>query len=109
MKWTFSRWLLLGKEGDAAMELLNARIAPLMKHPKWKYARLQRFADGTLQVYLDCLPVPDLLLLEGLPISNLNISSTGAADLAPAFQSWSRLAGFRLGKSSHRSRILARL
>jgi serine/threonine protein kinase/Leucine-rich repeat (LRR) protein len=75
----------------------DARVKALFdvwrKLPGWeKREEKDRFhyeADGTVFLLLDSLPVSDLSVLKGIPISILSISSTKVEDLSP-------LAGFRL-------------
>jgi Leucine-rich repeat (LRR) protein len=49
----------------------------------WRESRIEKKADGTYRLDLHKLPINDLSALRGLPISDLDISSTGATQLGP--------------------------
>jgi len=83
----------LGLSRTATDARVKALFNSLRKLPGWgkktETERLRYETDGTIYLALDPLPISDLSILKGLPISTLNISGTQVADLRP-------LTGMRL-------------
>ncbi len=73
----------LGREADARMANIKAKLGSLTKDPKWDDARFTRRDDGTVELDLSDLALPDLSSLSDFPISALNIARVGASDLRP--------------------------
>jgi serine/threonine protein kinase len=62
---------------------LRARLREYKKQPGWKDDRVARLPDGTFKVDLMPLALGDLSVLDGQPVSILNLRSTGLVDLKP--------------------------
>ncbi len=84
-----------GHESEAVKALLEVRLKALTALPSWQTPadkpRIADNGDGTFAVDLSKLPVSDLSMLAGLPVSFLAIAECPVSDLSP-------LAGLPLRK-----------
>lgn len=69
----------LKRDSDTAGTLIKSRLKAIMAQPGWKSDMLKRLEDGTYSLDLRGFKVTDLTMLEGLPVSRLDI--TGLKDL----------------------------
>ncbi len=73
----------LGRQADARRAQIKEQLGGVTQQPKWNDARLSRHDDGTFELDLSDLALPDLSMLRDLPISVLNIARAGVSDLSP--------------------------
>ena len=84
-----------GRENEAMKSLIEVRLKQLTALPGWQTPadkpRIADKGDGTFSVDLSKLPISDLSMLAGLPVSFLDLERCPVSDLAP-------LAGLPLHK-----------
>ncbi|MEP6672131.1 MAG: protein kinase [Chthoniobacter sp.] len=73
----------LGRQAAVGMALIQTRLKSLAQQEKWNDARLTKQADGAYALDLSDLSVPDLSLLQGLPIGSLKLGRGTVTDLSP--------------------------
>src|SRR5262249_37640238 len=73
----------LRRQADLRFAKIKEQLGDITKQPAWNDTRLVRRDDGTVELNLSDLAVPDLSLLRDVPISVLNIARTGVSDLGP--------------------------
>ena len=74
---------ILGREAETVAGRLLTRLKSITALPLWYDSRVERLPNGTFKVDIGGLPVPDLSVLSGFPISELSVGGCGATDLAP--------------------------
>ncbi len=72
---------ILGQSQDKLEIAIRARIKQYTSQPKWKVQNLHRLPNGTFRLNLGGFALGDLSELQGLPISDLELSYTDVADL----------------------------
>jgi tetratricopeptide (TPR) repeat protein len=73
----------LKRDSATAETLIKSRLKAIIAQPGWSWQKLVRLADGSFQLDLRGQKVSDLSVLEGLPISVLDISDLSGLDLTP--------------------------
>ena len=76
----------LKRDTDTAETLIKTRLKAVAAQPGWDARKLNRLADGTFKLDLSGLKVPDLAVLNGLPISDLSLGGFQGVDLTPLRQ-----------------------
>lgn len=79
---------MVNADADASYNMIRARLAPYTAQKKWSVSRLQvsyLYQDSRTHVSLDLsgLQTGNLNVLNGLPITKLNLSFTAVSDLGP--------------------------
>jgi serine/threonine protein kinase/tetratricopeptide (TPR) repeat protein len=75
--------LELGKSIDAIEATVRARLKEYAAQPGWRNENIRRLPNGTFRVGFDAMKLGDLSVLQGLPISEINLAGAGPKDLKP--------------------------
>ncbi|HSI12884.1 MAG TPA: protein kinase [Chthoniobacter sp.] len=73
----------LGRQTAVGLALIQTRLKSLAQQEKWNDSRLTKRADGSYTLDLSELSVPDLAILQGLPIGSLKLGRGTVTDLSP--------------------------